>query len=277
MERALLLQLPDTIVPGPCGRVRLKKSQSLSTELLYEVRFLYVESGSLILVRENNESIESTVTVYSGFVVVLHKSDTVTSIRAHGSTELFFIDFGVKRPLVIDTSSFYSYRVLNEDALLDFFRQYIRESSEKSSCQEILVCLIHVLIAIATQAQADDENFKRPAVSAVVIATQVDACIAEYYPRPLDSAKIAHKLKYNVDYLERTYRQIRAMSITEAIHQRRVHEACALLAHEGSFLVKDIALLCGFPDSNSFVRIFKRIMDRTPSDFRDHYAQERPL
>jgi AraC-like DNA-binding protein len=129
----------------------------------------------------------------------------------------------------------------------------------------------HLLVlALCELARSSEDGVLLPAREPGLanIASRVDAFIAAHYHETISAPDIAAELRYNPDYLERVYRQERAMSIREAIHARRIKEARAqllLLRKQG---VAEIAALCGYADPGYFRRLFKRATHMTPHGYR---------
>ena len=107
------------------------------------------------------------------------------------------------------------------------------------------------------------------------MASRVDAYIAAHYHESIGTPEIAREFRYNPEYLERTYRTDRHMSIREAIHLRRIREARAQLLLQQGRGIAEIAALCGFSDAGHFRRVFKRAMHMTPHEFRSLNTEHR--
>jgi AraC-like DNA-binding protein len=92
------------------------------------------------------------------------------------------------------------------------------------------------------------------------------------YQKPLTAGKIAEMLRYNPDYLGRIYAEAYGCTLTEAIHQRRIHEACKYLL-DTEMTIEQIAQKCGFADPDYFRRIFRRYMQTTPGIYRRNFTR----
>ena len=144
---------------------------------------------------------------------------------------------------------------------------------EKAKGQGPAVALIlhHLLVlALCELARSSQDGMLIPArePGLASIASRVDAFIAAHYHETISTPDIAAELRYNPDYLERSYRQERGISIREAIHTRRINEARAqllLLRQQG---VAQIAAMCGYTDAGYFRRLFKRATHMTPHGYR---------
>jgi AraC-like DNA-binding protein len=80
-----------------------------------------------------------------------------------------------------------------------------------------------------------------------VVATWAHTYIRINYDRPITTSKVAEALGYNPDYLGRIYRKVYGCTVTDAIHRRRVSEACELLL-DSNLSIEQIAQKCGFND-----------------------------
>lgn len=112
-------------------------------------------------------------------------------------------------------------------------------------------------------AGADDLN---------VVATWAHTYIRINYDRPITTSKVAYALGYSADYLGRIYRQVYGVTLTEAIHRRRVHMACHYLM-DSSLTIEQIAQKSGYTDPDYFRRIFRRYMLISPGSYRDEYSR----
>lgn len=273
MERGLAVRL----------RQNIRESRARSVKVLGEFRdtdrpgagftLLYVVSGRIELgFGALDRSLELTAT---NAVIVGPDMCGRISCEADVESELYLLYFSV---MGAGTDSAAAVRglpcrtqVANPEAFLDFFRHYQRESASMRPCPDVLNCLASVLLSLVTEANAVDFECGGLAScrSSEVVATKVDSFIASNFNRDIFTTDIATQLRYNNEYLERTYRKVRGITITNAIQRRRVHEACALLADSRGLPVAEVARLCGYRDPTLFGRAFKRIMGSTPTRFRE--------
>lgn len=182
----------------------------------------------------------------------------------------FSLDSGTERQIRKRNLLPCNNRVANPEGLLDAFRQYARESMSPVPCRAILDCLASMIVSIVVESpsvlSSRNESGSDRAVG--VIATQVDSYIAAHFSRAIDAPSVAEHLCYNSEYLERTYRRVRGISISSAIRQRRAHEACVLLINRNDLTISEVGELCGYTSSSDFGRAFKRVIGRSPSEFR---------
>lgn len=100
------------------------------------------------------------------------------------------------------------------------------------------------------------------------LADKVQRFIEANYGKGITTSSIARDLGYNADYIERVFRAHRSMSVTEALHQKRIGVARALLNGAPEKNVNEIAYTCGYVDPGYFRRMFKRVTGLTPRAFR---------
>jgi AraC-like DNA-binding protein len=104
------------------------------------------------------------------------------------------------------------------------------------------------------------------------VATWAHNYIRINYDRAITTSKVAEAVGYNADYLGRIYRDVYGYTLTEAIHRRRVSVACDFLL-DSSLTIEQIAQKCGFTDPDYFRRVFRRLMQTSPGDYRKEYSR----
>ncbi len=105
------------------------------------------------------------------------------------------------------------------------------------------------------------------------LATQVQTLITRSFRQPLSTSLIARKLHRNPDYLGRVYRQTYGCNPTEGIHRARMKHAKNLLLLT-SMNVDEIAVACGYEDSDYFRKVFRRFFDMQPRRFRTLHVKQ---
>ncbi|TDF98692.1 helix-turn-helix transcriptional regulator [Paenibacillus piri] len=83
-------------------------------------------------------------------------------------------------------------------------------------------------------------------------------------------ADVAEKFAYNKDYLSRFFRKKTGHNLQEYIHLIKISKSKDLLTRStGS--IKHIAELVGFHDEKYFMRLFKKYVKMTPTEYRQAY------
>lgn len=130
----------------------------------------------------------------------------------------------------------------------------------------LLTMLMLIEVAHSTDEKTTNDN------NANAIATWAHTYIRINFDRPISTHKIAAAIGYNADYLGRIYHQMYGCTLTEAIHQRRIHVACDYLL-DSNMTIEQIAQKCGFGDPEYFRRVFRRYMQISPGNYRKKHSQ----
>lgn len=106
--------------------------------------------------------------------------------------------------------------------------------------------------------------------------TRIHDFIQANYSEPISSRTIAEHLGYHPVYLERYYRKYTGTSITSSIHEARIEASKNLLLNADSVLsLEEIAAACGFSDVKYYMRIFKRLVGTTPTQYKRSLSQRK--
>lgn len=79
---------------------------------------------------------------------------------------------------------------------------------------------------------------------------------------------LSEELHFSVSYLGKLFRDMTGKSIKEYITEKRVEQAKELLETTG-MKVKDIGEMIGYPNTQSFIKIFKKYHGETPGEYQD--------
>lgn len=83
----------------------------------------------------------------------------------------------------------------------------------------------------------------------------------------LSLAAHAAFLNVNSSYLSTLFRRETGITLTEYVNRQRVEHSLFLL-NATDMQIQNIAQLCGIPDVNYFTKTFKRIIGKTPKEYR---------
>ncbi len=84
----------------------------------------------------------------------------------------------------------------------------------------------------------------------------------------IDIKLLAKKLNVNRRTLERYFNKELNRTIREEIHRCRIYRAITLL-QQTNVKIEQIALMAGFPSYVHMIRVFKRMLGKTPGEFRN--------
>lgn len=101
------------------------------------------------------------------------------------------------------------------------------------------------------------------------IATLVKDYVGRSYTNPeMTVDKIARELKFSSNYLSNVFHDITGDNINNYITCLRISKAKEYLC-KSSILINDIASLIGYYDSRYFARVFKKLENVTPTEYRN--------
>ncbi len=84
----------------------------------------------------------------------------------------------------------------------------------------------------------------------------------------LSLCTLSDKLHLNPSYLSRRFKALTGKNLTEAILELRVRKACELLKNT-SLKISEIAPMVGYETAANFSKVFKKMMNITPREYRD--------
>jgi two-component system, response regulator YesN len=79
---------------------------------------------------------------------------------------------------------------------------------------------------------------------------------------------MAEELNVNASYLSNLFKKEIGSTLTEYVNRKRV-EHSILLLNTATLQIQTIAQHCGIPDVNYFTKIFKKIVGKTPREYRE--------
>ena len=207
--------------------------------------------------------------------------------RRHGSTQamplglkFYWIHFEIEDNVLAshagDSQAFSSIlsmpqtnRTVRPEKLEQLFLIFL-EDQVAGNLQPCAANLLLTLMLVESSHPAENSSVELDTVRTV--ATWAHTYIKLNYDSPITAGKVANAIGYNADYVERTYHQVYKCTLTDAIHQRRIHVACQYLLDTQN-TVEQIAFKCGFSDPDYFRRIFRRYIQMSPRMYRKEYAR----
>jgi len=161
-------------------------------------------------------------------------------------------------------------RVLQPERLTELFLRFLDDQETDNfsplAASHLIMLMLYELIVSA-------ETAERAEHTETLLAERIHAYIAAHFHESICTSEVAKSFKYNADYLERVYRREKQISITEAIHHRRIKEARAQLLLQNQMNINEIAFACGYRDPGYFRRMFKRVTTMTPKMYRALYTR----
>lgn len=94
--------------------------------------------------------------------------------------------------------------------------------------------------------------------------------INNHYNEDISLTMIADKLNLSASYISKYFKRNFGVSFIDYVHELRIHKAKDLLMHS-DFKIQEIADQVGYYNTNSFIRMFKKVSGITPGEYRRLY------
>lgn len=158
-------------------------------------------------------------------------------------------------------------RVPRFDCVAELFHRYLDDQEARR-----LTPIYSATLLLQILSEVGRPPLESTATHADVLVGRAEAHITRHLTEQLSTARIAHALKTNPDYLNRAFRTVHHMTITEYIHRRRLRDACGML-RETTDTIAQIAAVCGYPTIGHFRRMFIRYRGLSPAAYRQLMAR----
>jgi AraC-like DNA-binding protein len=91
--------------------------------------------------------------------------------------------------------------------------------------------------------------------------------IHEHISDNLSVTSLSELMCVSTDYFTKTFKKVIGLTPIEYIQRKRVEKACALL-RDTTLSTQEITEMVGFSDKAQFSKLFKRLMEKTPGEYR---------
>ncbi|OGV47908.1 MAG: hypothetical protein A2017_02350 [Lentisphaerae bacterium GWF2_44_16] len=92
--------------------------------------------------------------------------------------------------------------------------------------------------------------------------------INRYYTENIALTSLAGVLNVNPNYLSGLIKKGTSKNFRELLNEKRIKEAEIYLRFHRQHSISEIAMMCGFNDSNYFSTVFKKITEKSPRQYR---------
>jgi AraC-like DNA-binding protein len=153
-------------------------------------------------------------------------------------------------------------RLQRPDCVAELFHRYL-DDQETRRLEPFYagLILLQILCEVAMR------PLEREVTRGSVLTGRAEEYITRHLAQKLSTAHIARALRTNPDYLNRVFRQVQEMTVTEYIHRRRVQDAAGML-RDTTDGTAEIAAACGFTNPRYFSHVFKRHHGVSPRAYR---------
>lgn len=106
-----------------------------------------------------------------------------------------------------------------------------------------------------------------------LMASMIQEYIQKNYMREISMSDGARALNYSEPYFCKMFKQQFGQNFTSYVAEYRIGEAKKLLM-QPNVNVKEVGERVGYPDSNYFTKVFKRMTGESPSEYRSQIIKE---
>lgn len=119
------------------------------------------------------------------------------------------------------------------------------------------------------ESQAEDLSYTRLSV----MASMVEEYIRSHYMNEISMNDAARAVNYSEPYFCKMFKLQYGQNFTSYLAEYRINEAKKLLCRP-NVNVKDVGVSVGYPDSNYFTKVFRRLTGMNPSEYRMEMLQK---
>ncbi|MCF0228647.1 MAG: AraC family transcriptional regulator [Parasporobacterium sp.] len=157
--------------------------------------------------------------------------------------------------------------------------EYLQEALRLGSCDYLLKPINYAELTAAvkklmmSQGIAAGGNL-RDYYSDSDLVKKAKLYISDHLVEEIKISDVAEHLHWSESHIMKVFKRECGLSITEYITETRIEMACELLKGT-DWNMSMVSSMCGFADSSYFTRVFRKVMNMSPSDFRREERKER--
>ena len=153
-----------------------------------------------------------------------------------------------------------------------FNKIYLEFTNREKGYINIIRAYVTELIVKIFRKMESTQNKEDTSRQAQIVNTTL-AYLRKNYHQHISLDDLAAQVFLSKDYFARMFRETTGMPTSAFLQKIRIEEACNLLATT-DLAIKDIAVQCGFHDTNYFYNIFKKLTGITPRRYRLNSKKE---
>jgi YesN/AraC family two-component response regulator len=139
--------------------------------------------------------------------------------------------------------------------------EFVRQIGDIADPNELLPIFTEIIDKLTGLIINGVNPEKNPEIRAAV------AYMKQNYHRDLSLTGIAMEVAISPGYLSKLFKECRNQTVMDFLERIRIEQALKLL-NESTLSIKEIAGKVGFKDPNYFSKVFKKVTNTSPSEFR---------
>lgn len=152
---------------------------------------------------------------------------------------------------------------INSEILTHF--QILREEFNKMQPGhiELIRCHIIEILVLSMRNIARSDHFYNAHPATVKIMQYID----ENFSNPVSLTELCKNMNFSLQYISTRFKSDTGMTFNHFLQKTRIEQSCRLLV-ETDLLISDVAHAVGYEDIKFFGKIFRQIVNTSPSKFR---------
>lgn len=224
----------------------------------------HIQSGDLVLINKRE----------------LHKTSSTSSFPEHERILILFTESFIRSSYREQAdfllspfekgSPIYHFHVHKNPLVEQLFHLMLEELQGQPPGYEIrmLHTLVDILLLTARltiKQEATPAHYLNSPIHQKI--TEIAGYIGDHYSEDLSLASMAQTFHISPYYLSRTFKAVTGFTLTEYVHSVRIRQAQKLLK-ETRLSVTEISSRIGFDNVSHFGKIFKKIAQQSPREYR---------
>lgn len=155
---------------------------------------------------------------------------------------------------------FNSLKRLGNDDINEFKERFISIDNPKK-LQEFLLYILkeHQPAIIPDSGKSNGNND--------IIAQKIESFIEEYYSKDISLLDLAEHLGVSLQYASNLHKKVMGENFNQHLNRYRIEKAVYILKNDDSVKIKDLALMVGYINTNTFINNFKKIKGVSPGKY----------
>jgi AraC-like DNA-binding protein len=147
-----------------------------------------------------------------------------------------------------------------------YFKTRVLSSRQHESIVQLLAIFAEHLLILSNRIVVEAQNVETPAI------LQAKQYISEHQAEPLSLGQVARAVHQSRFHFCKQFKKATGLSFTDYLSRVRTERAVSLLINP-KLRVSEAAFEAGFQSVTHFNRVFKRILGRTPTGYREQLAR----